>query len=138
MPRETFKAKSDYVTGRCPAAGRAAMIAAAEAPAPATSCVTPTAARSAAWRRRDRVRTPWTALLHPVLSGVAATDWIEQAWNKLRPFVSGKAYQNYIDPQLNGWQHAYYGPIWLASRRPGRGSTPTTTSTSRRRSAASS
>ena len=39
----------------------------------------------------------------------ASQSWINSAAKAIRPFVSGQAYQNYIDPQLSGWAQAYYG-----------------------------
>lgn len=38
----------------------------------------------------------------------ASRRWINGAWRALRPHASGEAYQNYIDPQLDRWQRAYY------------------------------
>ncbi|MBA2396256.1 MAG: FAD-dependent oxidoreductase [Ktedonobacteraceae bacterium] len=35
--------------------------------------------------------------------------WLTNTWQAMRPYASGAAYQNYIDPYLADWQHAYYG-----------------------------
>ena len=43
-------------------------------------------------------------------SVVAANrQWIESAWQSMRPFVSSGAYVNYADPELPDWQQAYWG-----------------------------
>ena len=41
-------------------------------------------------------------------NGSASRRWINGVWRALRPYASGQAYQNYIDPQLTTWQRAYY------------------------------
>jgi len=35
--------------------------------------------------------------------------WQQSFWQSMRPFASGQAYQNYIDPALTNWRQAYYG-----------------------------
>ncbi len=39
----------------------------------------------------------------------ARRSWLSETWQTMRPYASGAAYQNYIDPDLPGWQQAYYG-----------------------------
>ncbi len=110
MPRETFNAKSDYVANPLPNAGRAAMIAGTEASGSgALLC-------DAYGGAVGRVAPTDTAFVHrhPLFciqyyGNGATADWIDQAWTKMRPYVTGGGYQNYIDPSLQQWQVAYYG-----------------------------
>ena len=49
----------------------------------------------------------------PVGSASAAVArqhaWQQSFWQSMRPYASGQAYQNYVDPSLTNWRQAYYG-----------------------------
>jgi FAD/FMN-containing dehydrogenase len=49
----------------------------------------------------------------PVGSAAAAVArqhaWQQSLWQSMRPYASGQAYQNYVDPALANWRQAYYG-----------------------------
>jgi hypothetical protein len=66
-----------------------------------------------AWSHRDALygaqySVPLTAG-QPASVLAADEQWLAGMYAALRPYVSGQAYQNYIDPQLRDWAHAYYG-----------------------------
>jgi FAD/FMN-containing dehydrogenase len=39
----------------------------------------------------------------------ANLEWTDDLYERTKPYRSGSAYQDYIDPELEDWQHAYYG-----------------------------
>ena len=42
-------------------------------------------------------------------TAAAVHRWLAQSASSLAPYTNGEAYQNYIDPTLADWEHAYYG-----------------------------
>jgi FAD/FMN-containing dehydrogenase len=50
----------------------------------------------------------WGAQDTPAVAD-ANIAWARQIYAAMRPYVSGFAYQNYIDAGLADWRHAYYG-----------------------------
>ena len=58
--------------------------------------------------------------------------WIRGYWNSMRPYASGQAYQNYIDPEQPNWQQAYYGANYPRLQQVSARTTPPGCSTSPR------
>lgn len=113
-----FAAGSAYVERALTAQGRRAMLAAVERPHGGAGTLILDAYGGAI----NRVAADATAFVHrsPLFcvqiltyfgsQGLAAgMSWKRSVERRLRPHVSGAAYQNYIDRDLGGWQQAYYG-----------------------------
>jgi len=119
MPRASFFAKSDYFDEPLPARGRRTMIQWIERRQRqgAGSGALLLDAYGGAY---NRPAADATAFVHRDMlfslqygayftgSSRASNQWINGVWKALRPFASGQAYQNYIDPQLTTWERAYY------------------------------
>jgi FAD/FMN-containing dehydrogenase len=39
----------------------------------------------------------------------SASAWPHATRTSMQHYVSGQAYQNYVDPQITNWQQAYFG-----------------------------
>lgn len=114
LPRESFRAKSDYIGRPLPAAARALLVAATEqrASQPGSGALLFDAYGGAI----NRVAPHATAFVHrqqlcclQYLTYNGGSDWLNDIHARMRPYVSGSAYQNYIDASLPRWQQAYYG-----------------------------
>jgi FAD/FMN-containing dehydrogenase len=116
--RSTFAAKSDYLNAPLSANGIATMLRWIERVSGFRSGSLLLDSYGGAI---NRVRPDATAFVHrdalfsmqylSYWSGgsAAALQWIRGFYTGMRPYVSGFAYQNYIDPDLTTWKHAYYG-----------------------------
>ena len=114
LQRASFQAKSDYISKPLPAAARSVLINAAEVRngLPGSGAFLFDAYGGAI----NHVSPTATAFVHrnelfciQYLSYNGGGSWLANAHAAMRPYVSGQAYQNYIDAGLSGWQQAYYG-----------------------------
>jgi FAD/FMN-containing dehydrogenase len=118
LARARFAAGSAYVERSLSADGRSAILAAVGRPHPGAGVLILDAYGGAINRKAPDA----TAFVHrsalfsvQILTyfgpqGLAAgLSWKRRVTRLLRHHVSGAAYQNYIDPDLQHWQRAYYG-----------------------------
>jgi FAD/FMN-containing dehydrogenase len=125
LSRSYFFAKSDYVEQPISEQGAAALVAAvaARGRAPGSGAVLMDSYGGAI----NQIAPEATAFVHrdqlcaiQYLSYGGDYAWIRQAWQTMRPYVSGQAYQNYIDADLQDWRPAYYAGNYerlVATRR---------------------
>ncbi len=119
--RQAFKGKSDYVDRPLPDAAIATLLAGLEANQADASLGSADLVLDAYGGTINRVHPGATAFVHrdALFSiqyfsswtghGAGNLTWIRNLYAAMRSSVSGFAYQNYIDPELRTWQHAYYG-----------------------------
>src|SRR5207248_10696233 len=114
LPRESFQAKSDYVAKPLPAAARRALAqaAAARAQIPGSGAILFDSYGGAI----NHIAPAATAFVHrkvlfciQYLTYNGGTAWLRSIHDTMRPYVTGGAYFNYTDPELQHWQSAYYG-----------------------------
>ncbi|MFJ2608006.1 MULTISPECIES: FAD-binding oxidoreductase [unclassified Streptomyces] len=119
LGRETYAAHSDFFDRSLPEAGIQKLLAqltsvrggsgsiAFTALGGAVNRVSPTA--TAFVHRRSRMLTQYIGAWKAGTSGTAVRSWLSGAHTAMKPYASGAAYQNYIDPTLTDWRKAYYG-----------------------------
>jgi FAD/FMN-containing dehydrogenase len=117
----SFAARSAYVAGPLTSAGAEAIVTAVERRQaegagsgavlldPYGGALNRVAPDATAFVHRDQLfSAQMLAYWGSAGGGVAANTWLDGLRASMRPHLSGQAYQNYIDPNLPGWQHAYY------------------------------
>ena len=103
MPRHKFDARSDFVTHLIPSQGIQTLIN--QAAQPGAGAILFDCYGGAINRRAPNA----TAFVHrSALFCIqyyteGSSAWLNSAHAAMRPYVSGQAYQNYIDPRLKHW-----------------------------------
>src|SRR5579875_2592329 len=126
VPRDTSYAKSDYFISLLPQKAINALVNAISARQASSQFGAGGFGFDANGGAINRIASDATAFVHrdalfsvqysanwqpsdPSSLASANEAWVTQIWQAMRPYASGQAYQNYIDPYLNDWQQAYYG-----------------------------
>jgi FAD/FMN-containing dehydrogenase len=112
LPRSPFYAKSDYFDRPLPPRARRRMIDWVERRGSGAllfdaygGAYNRPAADATAFPHRDML---FSLQIFASGSGRTPRAWANGVSRALRPFASGQAYVNYIDPELRGWERAYY------------------------------
>jgi FAD/FMN-containing dehydrogenase len=123
LPRASFHARSDYVARPLSARARATMVRWIERRNRNPSLGSGALLLDSYGGAINRMPKDATAFVHrdqlfsiqylayfgSVAAGRASRAWIAGVHRAMQPYVSGQAYQNYIDADLRSWQRAYYG-----------------------------
>jgi hypothetical protein len=110
-----FAAKSDYVNTPLPAAAIATLVNAVAARQGHGRGAIYFDASGGAINRVPKAATAFVhrdslfSIQYTSGSDSSSTTWLANIYEQMRPYASGFAYQNYIDPSLGTWPHAYYG-----------------------------
>lgn len=124
--RDTYSAKSDFYTRAIPRQGIDNLVSAINQRQASSTMSGGGILLDAAGGAINRVAADATAFVHrdalfsaqylahwnasdPASIVTANYSWMADTWQAMRPYASGGAYQNYIDPNLADWQNAYYG-----------------------------
>ncbi len=124
--RDTYSAKSDFYTRTLPRQGIDNLVSAIDRRQASSTIAGGGILLDASGGAINRVAADATAFVHrdalfsaQYLAHWNASDsssvvtanysWMADTWQAMRPYASGAAYQNYIDPNLADWQNAYYG-----------------------------
>ncbi|AEW98776.1 FAD-binding oxidoreductase [Streptantibioticus cattleyicolor] len=119
LDRETYTARSDFYDRSLSVAGANTLVAQVERLRKATGGGAGSVALTALGGAVNRVAPTATAFVHRrsrflaqyLASGpLESAAWLPGIHHAMRPYASGAAYQNYIDPTLTDWRRAYYGP----------------------------
>jgi hypothetical protein len=126
LSRETFGARSDYYASILPRQGIDNLISAISSRQASSELGFGLIGLDACGGAINRVDPAATAFVHrnalfsaQYYANWNASDsttvvqanqtWLQDTWQAMRPYVSGEVYQNYLDPYLPNWPHAYYG-----------------------------
>jgi FAD/FMN-containing dehydrogenase len=126
VPKDRFAVKSAYLDQPLADAGIETLLAAVESWPGSSNTDGAGAAMFASGGAINRVAPAETAFVHRDQFAVLATEstwtgddpeatvdanvaWIEDLASALAPYVSGSAYQNFIDRSQPDWERAYYG-----------------------------
>jgi FAD/FMN-containing dehydrogenase len=109
--RVDFDARSDYITKPLPAAAASLLVegVAKRRGGPGYVLID---AYGGAINRVPRTATAFVhrdTLFSIQYAAQPGGAWLDNLYAAMRPYASGYAYQNYIDPTLADWRHAYYG-----------------------------